>query len=133
MFCLMASDCVAMSRPPTVALPEVGFSRPQSIRIVVDFPAPLGPRKPKISPRWTSRFTWSTATNVPKVFTRSWVSTAFCSGGMFGFPDETDEDVFERGYDDAERGWLVQKLLQCVGELAGREKEVKLRTVRLHG
>ncbi len=51
MFCLTASDCVAMSRPPTVALPEVGFSRPQSMRMVVDLPAPLGPRKPKISPR----------------------------------------------------------------------------------
>jgi len=63
--------------PPTVAVPEVGSSNPQSIRIVVDLPAPLGPRNPKISPRRTSRFTWSTATKSPKRFTRSRISTAF--------------------------------------------------------
>ena len=38
------------SSPPTVAVPEVGFSSPHSIRIVVDLPAPLLPRNPKISP-----------------------------------------------------------------------------------
>ena len=32
--------------PTTVALPEVGWSRPDSIRRVVVLPAPLGPRKP---------------------------------------------------------------------------------------
>src|SRR6185436_6478436 len=54
------------SMPPTIAVPDVGFSRPHSIRIVVDFPAPLLPRKPKISPRRTSNDTLSTATNWPK-------------------------------------------------------------------
>ncbi len=38
------------SKPPTVAVPEVGSSRPQSMRMVVDLPAPLAPRKPKIAP-----------------------------------------------------------------------------------
>jgi len=42
-----------MSKPLTVAEPALEDSRPQSIRIVVDFPAPFGPRKPKISPLWT--------------------------------------------------------------------------------
>ena len=42
--------------------PLVGLSRPQSMRIVVDFPAPLLPRNPKISPWRTSNVTWSTAT-----------------------------------------------------------------------
>jgi hypothetical protein len=36
--------------PFTSASPEVGVSSPQSMRMVVDLPAPLGPRKPKISP-----------------------------------------------------------------------------------
>ena len=36
--------------PPTSAVPLVGFSRPHSMRIVVDLPAPFAPRKPKISP-----------------------------------------------------------------------------------
>src|SRR4051812_36197628 len=54
------------STPPTVAVPDVGFSKPHSIRMVVDLPAPLLPRKPKISPRSTSKLTSSTATNWPK-------------------------------------------------------------------
>jgi hypothetical protein len=38
------------STPPTVAVPLVGFSSPHSIRMVVDLPAPLLPRKPNTSP-----------------------------------------------------------------------------------
>jgi hypothetical protein len=53
--------------PSINALPEVGFSSPQSIRIVVDFPAPLLPRNPKTSPRVTSNDTLSTALKAPKV------------------------------------------------------------------
>jgi hypothetical protein len=33
-----------------VTLPELGRMRPTSMRIVVVFPAPFGPRKPKTSP-----------------------------------------------------------------------------------
>ena len=36
------------------------------MRIVVDFPAPLGPKKPKISPRLTSKLTELTAMKLPK-------------------------------------------------------------------
>src|SRR5262245_2959153 len=54
------------SMPPTVAVPDEGASSPHSMRIVVDLPAPLLPRKPKISPRRTSNETLSTATNWPK-------------------------------------------------------------------
>src|SRR6476660_4348982 len=54
------------STPPTLADPDVGLSRPHSIRIVVDLPAPLLPRNPKISPRVTSKLMSSTATNWPK-------------------------------------------------------------------
>src|SRR5690349_129775 len=45
--------------------------RPVSIRIVVDLPAPLGPRKPKNDPRGTSRSTPSTAALRPYDFRRS--------------------------------------------------------------
>ena len=38
------------STPPTRAVPQVGRSSPHSMRMVVDLPAPLAPRKPKISP-----------------------------------------------------------------------------------
>src|SRR5262245_58634102 len=62
---LTRSGSARTSTPPTIAVPEVGSSSPQSMRIVVDFPAPLLPRKPKISPRRTSKLTLSTATNCP--------------------------------------------------------------------
>src|ERR1700674_317652 len=45
----------------TVADPDVGRIRPSNIRRVVVFPAPFGPRKPKTSPRCTSRSRLSTA------------------------------------------------------------------------
>ena len=38
-------------------LPDVGARRPVSILIVVDLPAPLGPRKPKNWPEATVRLT----------------------------------------------------------------------------
>src|SRR4030042_754495 len=56
--------------PPTNAPPEVGVRSPQSIRIVVDFPAPLAPRKPKISPFPTRKLTESTATKSPNFLVR---------------------------------------------------------------
>jgi hypothetical protein len=43
----MVSARVATSKPSTDARPLVGVSSPQSTRIVVDLPAPLGPRNPK--------------------------------------------------------------------------------------
>src|ERR671913_1574967 len=52
--------------PSTRAVPLVGASNPHSMRIVVDFPAPLLPRKPKISPLRTWNETSSTAVNAPK-------------------------------------------------------------------
>src|SRR5580698_351715 len=45
----------------TSMCPFVGYSRPSSILIVVDFPEPFGPSRPKTSPRRTSKSTLSTA------------------------------------------------------------------------
>jgi len=42
--------------------PEVGRTNPSAIRIVVDFPAPFWPRKPKMSPRSTCIDNRSTTT-----------------------------------------------------------------------
>ena len=66
MFFFTASDWVATSKPATQALPSVGWLKPVSIRIAVVLPAPLAPRKPKISPWRTLKEIWSTAVNVPK-------------------------------------------------------------------
>ena len=47
----------AMFFPEIKTWPAVGRSRPRIMRMVVDLPAPLGPRKPTIWPRWTSNVT----------------------------------------------------------------------------
>ncbi len=48
-------------------LPDVGASKPVSILMVVDFPAPFGPRKPKNCPAVTCRSMASTASNFPNL------------------------------------------------------------------
>src|SRR5258707_182276 len=53
-----------------VTLPAVGLMRPTSMRIVVVLPAPFGPRKPKISPRWSSNETLSTMVLLPMILVR---------------------------------------------------------------
>ena len=40
-------------KPATTAEPEVGSIKALRVRTVVVLPAPLGPRNPKTSPRWT--------------------------------------------------------------------------------
>src|SRR6185295_12729731 len=59
-----------MSNPPTETEPSEGGMKPVAMRIVVDLPAPLGPRKPKTSPRSTVNEMPSTARLVPKDFFR---------------------------------------------------------------
>src|SRR5688572_30724539 len=65
-----------MSSPATRPSPALGASSPVSILIVVVFPAPFGPRNPKISPSSTSKVTWSTATNSPNIRVKPGTSTA---------------------------------------------------------
>src|SRR5439155_18207764 len=43
-------DCSKTSKPSTRTVPEVAGMKPVMIRMVVVFPAPLGPRKPRICP-----------------------------------------------------------------------------------
>ena len=63
MACLISSAWVTISYPATWPLPALGEMMPQSMRMVVDLPAPLGPRNPKISPVRTEKEIRSTATN----------------------------------------------------------------------
>src|SRR5271154_331310 len=53
------------SLPRICIRPDVGASSPVSIFIVVDLPAPFGPRKPKNCPGATRRFTSCTAVRSP--------------------------------------------------------------------
>ena len=50
MLALICSGWVRMSKPATVPAPPLGARMPQSMRMVVDLPAPLGPRNPNTSP-----------------------------------------------------------------------------------
>src|SRR5215471_9077972 len=54
-----------------VAVPDWGRSRPRISRIVVDLPAPFGPRNPVTLPGSTANDRWSTATLCPKRLVRS--------------------------------------------------------------
>src|SRR5487761_2008810 len=134
MWRLISSGWVATSNPATVALPEVGAIRPHKIRMVVDFPAPFGPRKPKISPCRTSIETRSTATKSPKVFVKLSMRTATRSGCTRGplFADQRDEHVFERG-----RNLLVLEFLLRGQRLYRRDRwiheQVQVRARRFHG
>src|SRR5687768_256220 len=90
---LTASGSRATSAPPTTAVPDVGRNRPHSMRIAVDFPAPLAPRKPKISRGWTSNDRWSTAVKAPNLRVSALTSMAAMSftkraiEPRFGQPD----------------------------------------------
>ena len=53
-----------------VPVPDVGGIRPESILNVVDLPAPLGPRNPRISPGHTSKLKSRTALRGPKFLLR---------------------------------------------------------------
>src|SRR4051812_35396041 len=67
---LACSGDSATSKPPTAILPSVGGMKPVIMRMVVDLPAPFGPRKPSTSPRSTVNEMPSTARFAPKDFTR---------------------------------------------------------------
>src|SRR5258707_654712 len=64
----MEGICWATSIPKITARPAVGRIRPRSMRKVVVLPEPLGPRKPKTSPRMTCRCRSLTAISLPKAF-----------------------------------------------------------------
>ena len=56
---------VANRRPEMVPSPDVGGVSPTMTRMVVDLPAPLGPRKPVTRPGRAVNVTSSTAVNLP--------------------------------------------------------------------
>ena len=60
-----------MSKPATSTVPLVGGIKPVIIFIVVDFPAPLGPRNPSISPCSTEKVKDETAGKSPKFLVMS--------------------------------------------------------------
>src|SRR3954463_12199158 len=64
-----------MSSPASVMVPELGDSRPATIRNVVVLPQPEGPSRAKKEPRGTSRSSDCTAWKAPKCLV-SWRSAS---------------------------------------------------------
>src|SRR5262245_20010335 len=64
-----------MRCPSTVAVPAFGRTSPNSIPIVVVFPAPLGPMNPAVTPAGISIVRWSTAIRLPNRLVRPSVVT----------------------------------------------------------
>src|SRR5678815_740483 len=63
-----AMGLATISNPPMETSPSDGGMNPVMTRMVVDLPAPFGPRNPKTSPFSTPNDTPSTATLGPNVF-----------------------------------------------------------------
>src|SRR5712671_7216590 len=57
-----------------VARPEVGSARPSSSRMVVDFPAPFGPRNPVMRPGASSKDRSLIAVTVPYRLVSAWTA-----------------------------------------------------------
>ena len=77
MFSLTFLGFVDTSKPAIKAFPDVGFSKVVRIIIVVLLPAPLGPRKPKISPFSTDNEISFTAITSPNDLVRDFVSIEY--------------------------------------------------------
>src|SRR5919205_3260690 len=69
-----------MSRPSNVQVPVLGWSNPVSRLNSVVLPAPFGPIRPVIPPRWISRWSTATAVRPPKV--RVMPSTTTTGSGL---------------------------------------------------
>src|SRR6185312_12120240 len=133
---LTSSGCRLTSKPPTMARPEVGAISPHSTRMVVDLPAPLGPRKPKISPDWTSRFRSATAVKSPKrlVSFSMWTAGPEVLGSMRQFlpAHQRNKNIFQRRLNLLvfERGDGEELLGRCHRRI---EKQVQIDPHRLNG
>src|SRR3990172_2220492 len=68
---LTLSGLLTQSKPATSALPSEGERRVQRMLMVVVFPAPFGPRKPKTSPSFTVKEMSSTAVRDLNRFVKS--------------------------------------------------------------
>ena len=77
MFCLTCFAFVITSNPEIKACPDVGFNNVVRIIIVVLFPAPLGPKNPKISPFLTEREISLTAVTSPNDFVSDFSSIEY--------------------------------------------------------
>ena len=78
-FCFASSGYFRISVPPMYSSPASGAMTPVIILMVVVFPAPFGPKNPKISPLFASNERLSTALAAE----RPYVFETFCTVSIF--------------------------------------------------
>src|SRR5712691_220006 len=102
-----------MGSPSSHASPEVGLRRPSSSLTDVVLPAPLGPRKPKISPRGTVIDRPESATVLPNRLVRStvWMAGAAAATPFSGVA------TTETGADSATKAGYLSRLLQIARDI----------------
>jgi len=74
--------------PQMRASPELGGKKPVTMRMVVDLPAPFGPRKPSTSPFFTEKVRQSTAVFLPNRLVRFSTSIMMVSQERFRWTRE---------------------------------------------
>src|SRR4029077_14792978 len=100
------------SPPSSRTVPLSARSRPSSTRMVVDLPAPFGPRKPVMSPGATVRPRPSSAFVRPKDLDRPWISTAGCDRVVLARC--RDVAVIMLSFVGCERDAFFTRLEECV-------------------
>src|SRR6266581_5696937 len=103
-----------------VARPEVGLARPSSSRMVVDFPAPFGPRNPVMRPGASSKDRSLTAVTVPYRLVSAWTAMV-----LMAVPPEGVVHVVR---------WMLSTLGGAAARGAGRQDALSRTTAayRIH-
>src|SRR5665811_931526 len=84
------------SLPSNTAVPVSGWSKPVRRLKNVVFPAPLGPMRAVITPRWTSRWSTSTAINPPNarlIFSTTRIGAGLGTPGSQAIPSNTSAGI----------------------------------------
>src|ERR1700761_4418696 len=118
------------------ARPALGARKPAAIFMVVDLPAPFGPRNPSTSPRSTVKLMPLTASTGPKLLARPSISMRWVTGllpPVFlspGYQKDSGLGHFAAIADNAADGRLPLRMLHASNG-AKRSKVAQVRSTRL--
>src|ERR1051325_4097489 len=108
---LISSPCVSTSSPMTFAEPLLGARSPVRMLMVVDLPAPLGPRNPKNEPSGTSSVSPSSAGR-PLNERDSWNVWIACGESAMGPPERARIVGGRTAREQARRAELLERQLR---------------------
>ena len=108
-------------------MPDVGRSRPQSIRNVVDFPAPFGPTTPQIAPEaFQKLLDYAWPGNVRELQNAIEYGVVLAQQGVIGVKELPAEIQLPVALQQAELGGLPRKGVQTLDDL---ERQAILRAL----